>query len=174
MKEKVELSASLEDYLEAIARIAEINDHAHADEIAKRLNVTKPSVTVALRHLSKKGLIKYQRYMPITLTKKGKQISAEILAKHSVLRTFFTKVLTLDHLVADRIACKVEHSIDSQTIEKLRNYVDFITNCPSIDAEFIQKKITDNCSDELDQSRCLECINVASLRSAEEVSKDIK
>ena len=44
-----QLTESLEDYLEAIAELIEIEGHAHAKEIAAKLNVKMPSVTGA-RH----------------------------------------------------------------------------------------------------------------------------
>ena len=38
------LTASLEDYLEAIAELISCEGHAHTKEIAKKLNVKMPSV----------------------------------------------------------------------------------------------------------------------------------
>ena len=45
----LQLTESLEDYLEAIAELIEVEGHAHAKEIAAKLNVKMPSVTGALR-----------------------------------------------------------------------------------------------------------------------------
>jgi DtxR family Mn-dependent transcriptional regulator len=59
----VELSSSLEDYLEAIAELADSGGKAHCNDIAQRLNVKKPSVTTALQTLMEKGLIDYRPYM---------------------------------------------------------------------------------------------------------------
>ena len=55
MKEKTDLSASLEDYIEAIYHIIEEKLVARSKEIAARLGVSRASVTEALRALSKKG-----------------------------------------------------------------------------------------------------------------------
>ena len=51
-----QLTASLEDYLEAIAELTAVDGHAHAKEIAVRLNVKMPSVTGALRQLDQMGI----------------------------------------------------------------------------------------------------------------------
>ncbi|MBP5586310.1 MAG: hypothetical protein J6Y92_08165, partial [Lentisphaeria bacterium] len=48
-----QLTESLEDYLEAIAELIAVEGHAHAKEIAAKLNVKMPSVTGALRQLEK-------------------------------------------------------------------------------------------------------------------------
>ena len=60
MSAKIEISSSLEDYLEAIATIIETNGHAHAKDIAEMLDVTMPSVTNALQALSARGLVLYR------------------------------------------------------------------------------------------------------------------
>jgi DtxR family Mn-dependent transcriptional regulator len=54
-----ELSASMEDYLEAIYHIVTAKQAARAKDIAKRLDVNNSSVTGALRTLSEKGYINY-------------------------------------------------------------------------------------------------------------------
>ena len=61
-----EISSSLEDYLEIIAALIAENKHAHAKEIADRMQVKMPSVTNALQALSNRGLIKYQTHAPVT------------------------------------------------------------------------------------------------------------
>ena len=53
----MELSASLEDYIETIYHIVEEKQVARAKNIAKSMNVSRASVTEALRTLSSKGLI---------------------------------------------------------------------------------------------------------------------
>ena len=55
MTEPYQLSASLEDYLEAIYHIAAESHEARSKEIAARLEVTGASVTEALRLLARKG-----------------------------------------------------------------------------------------------------------------------
>ena len=54
---KVNLSASLEDYLEAIFNLARKTDVARSRDIAEKLDVSKSSVTGALRLLKKKALL---------------------------------------------------------------------------------------------------------------------
>ena len=55
-----DLSASLEDYLEAIFNIASQSKIARSKDIAKMLGVSKSSVTGALRALKEKGLANYE------------------------------------------------------------------------------------------------------------------
>ena len=43
------MSSNMEDYLETIALLIDEHGHAHARDVARRLNVKMPSVTCALR-----------------------------------------------------------------------------------------------------------------------------
>ena len=58
------LSASLEDYLEAIFHIVAEKKVARAKEIAEALQVSRPSVTGALHALAERGLVNYARSSP--------------------------------------------------------------------------------------------------------------
>ena len=69
MTESVQLSASLEDYIEAIYHIIGEKQVARGKDISSRLEVSGASVTEALRALAKKGLINYAPYEVITMTR---------------------------------------------------------------------------------------------------------
>ena len=72
---KEELSASIEDYLEAIGHLEKQNRVARVKDIAERLNVQMPSVTGALKVLRGKGLVNYERNSYITLTEDGLKVA---------------------------------------------------------------------------------------------------
>ena len=110
------LSASLEDYLEAIFHIVDEKQAARAKDIAQRLRVRASSVTGALQLLADKGLINYAPYDLITLTPKGKKLARDVILRHEALREFFTKVLAVDPDVAEEAACKMEHAIPPQIV----------------------------------------------------------
>ena len=86
------LSASLEDYLEAIFHIVARKHAAKAKDISRQLKVSSSSVTGALRSLADRDLINYAPYDIITLTKKGNQIARDVIRRHEALRNFFVKV----------------------------------------------------------------------------------
>ena len=151
------LTASLEDYLEAIAFLAEGKGHAHSNEIAERLGVKMPSVTVALRQLSERGLVCYERYMPITLTEAGEKAAATILRRHEALRKFFTGVLAIDEEEADRAACRVEHAVGEIITSRLIEFTDFIETCPRAGVEWI-RGFGDRCTDSRNEEKCHECL----------------
>ena len=122
-----ELSASLEDYLEAIFNIARDSNMARSKDIAESLGVAKSSVTGALRALKKKGLANYRPYDSVTLTDTGRVVAEEIVRKHDTLSLFFIDVLNVDEDMAQRAACSAEHALGSEIIGKLLCFVEFVT-----------------------------------------------
>ena len=112
------LSESLEDYLEAIAELIYENGHAHTKEIATMLNVKMPSVTGALRQLEQLGYIVYNIHYPVQLTPEGEAVAAKIIERHKVLKKFFSDILGLPYDKASITACRLEHAVDEETIER--------------------------------------------------------
>ena len=113
-----QLTESLEDYLEAIAELIAVEGHAHAKEIAAKLNVKMPSVTGALRQLEKMGCIHYNTHYPVQLTDKGREIAEDVIHHHGVLKKFFSEILGLPLEKASETACRLEHLIDCDTISR--------------------------------------------------------
>ena len=121
------LSASLEDYLEAILNLASESNFARSKDIAKSLGVSRASVTGALRVLKKKGLANYKPYDYVTLTKSGQVAAAEIARKHKILKSFFINVLGVEADIAQKAACKAEHELGPEIIAKLLCFIEFVT-----------------------------------------------
>ena len=119
MATTVDISSSLEDYLEAIAEIIEQKGHAHTKDIADRLKVKMPSVTNALQALSARGLINYQSHTPVELTTVGAETAAVIRHRHKVLKEFFSQVLELDAECSDSTACRIEHVIGETVLSRI-------------------------------------------------------
>jgi DtxR family Mn-dependent transcriptional regulator len=122
----VNLSASLEDYLEAIYNLANESNIARSKDIANLLGVSRASVTGALRVLKKKGMANYKPYDYVTLTESGQSAAAEIARKHDILKSFFIDVLGVEADVAQQAACKAEHSLGIGIISKLLCFIEFV------------------------------------------------
>lgn len=120
------LSASLEDYLEAILHVTSRSDVARSRDIAESLGVTKASVTGALKTLSGKQLVNYEPYGFVTLTKRGRAIAEKVAMKHDVIESFFTEILGVEADTAQEAACKVEHSLGADIMERLSVFMDFV------------------------------------------------
>lgn len=119
MRTSRELSASQEDYMEAIFHILDEKEAVLAKDIALRLNVSRPSVTGALRVLAGHGLVNHEPYGIITLTESGHKTAKDIVRRHSALRDFFVTILEVGEEEAESAACAVEHCLSKKIVDKL-------------------------------------------------------
>jgi DtxR family transcriptional regulator, Mn-dependent transcriptional regulator len=133
----MELSASLEDYIETIYHIVEEKQVARAKNIADQLGVSRASVTEALRALSSKGLINYAPYEVITMTESGREIAKDVIFRHNTLKNFFTQILTIDTQIAEEGACKIEHAAPPEVIRRMIDFMKFVESSPEVDKGFI-------------------------------------
>ena len=124
------VSASLEDYLEAIHHIVASNGAARAKDIALAMKVKNASVTQALRSLAEKKLVNYAPYEVITLTAQGQLIANDVIQRHEVLEKFLNQVLGVPHVEADENACLMEHSISRPILDRLIQFVEYFKTCP--------------------------------------------
>ena len=136
-KRKTRISATLEDYLEAILNQEEREGTARVRDIAASVSVHKSTVTAALHALSEKRLVNYVPYGPITLTESGRRIAERVKHDHDVIRTFLRDILLVDDEVAEENACRMEHAVDSALVERLTKFVEFIHDCPRAGEDWV-------------------------------------
>lgn len=112
---------SAEDYLEAILVIRERNGNARSIDVAHELNVSKPSVSVAMKKLKEKDLIEIDENGLITFSMEGDKLARKVYDKHKLL----TKVLVMIGLKDDEAAeeaCMIEHVISDKTYKCIDAY----------------------------------------------------
>ena len=119
MAEKI-LSSGLEDYLECIYNNIQNKGSVKAIDISRELNVSRASVTDALKRLANKGYISYERYGKINLLDTGIEKSQTVIEKHEILTTFFEKILKLSKEEATENACRIEHVITEKAFTQLK------------------------------------------------------
>jgi len=153
------LTASLEDYLEAIFHIIAEKQAVRPKDIAKRLKVSNSSVTGALRSLADKELINYAPYDVISLTHTGEIAAKDVIRRHEVLSDFFVKVLAVEERDADKAACQMEHSIPKIILERFIQFAEFIEVCPRGGSKWIAG-FGYHCDQGDTQENCEKCIAV--------------
>lgn len=125
---EIKITASLEDYLEALFEIFQEKQGVRAVDVAKRLNVKKSSVTEALKNLSSKGLVNYGKYDVISLTDEGKKIAMRVIEKHKIIFDFLKNVLGAEAKEASENACKIEHIISDEILNRLISFIQYCKN----------------------------------------------
>ena len=117
------MTASKEDYLEAILDCENEEGKARSIDIARTLHVSRPSVNKSLSVLKESGLIEHERYGVITLTKEGRMVASRVRDLHDTLKLFLTKVLGIPAEIAEEDACRMEHVISKETADSLKKYL---------------------------------------------------
>lgn len=124
------LSESLEDYLESILHITDENGVAWPRDIAKAMKVSNASVTGALRALAEHQLINYAPYVFVTLTPEGEKYAREIMSRHEQIRSFLCDFLGVEAVLANETACKMEHFLPTEIIQKFVRLAAFMKSSP--------------------------------------------
>lgn len=114
---------SMEMYLETVYILEKSYGHAHVSEVAERLDVSKPSVTKAMKQLKAQGLINKEPYGSITLTEKGNVISKKIHKNHKLITLFLEHSLKLEAYEAEKNACKIEHVLSNKMVIAIKEYL---------------------------------------------------
>lgn len=129
MKNAAPLTNSMEDYLEAISILSEKKKYVRVRDIAKHMKVKMPSVTGALKSLTKRSLVNHEKYEYVELTEQGMGIAQEVRRRHNTVLKFLTEVLNLDSETAERDACGIEHAVSATTLDRLLKMIECMEEC---------------------------------------------
>ena len=114
-----------EDYLEVLDVIISEKGYAKVKDVSRILGVGPPSVTEMFQKLGEIGYINYEKYSGVTLTSKGKKIAIKTRKKHETLKNFLL-IFGVSKKIANEDACRIEHVVNSETINRLTKFVDFV------------------------------------------------
>lgn len=112
-----------EDYLETILRIQNEKGQVRSVDIARKLTVSKPSVSRAMSILKNDGYIIFDENQRIILTEKGFEKASNIYARHKLLTAFLMKIAGVPEEQAEKNACRVEHFIDSDIVAGIESWM---------------------------------------------------
>ena len=125
----MKLSSKKEDYLETIYRLSGEIDSVGISDIARERGVTLPTVTAAVTGLKEEGYLKQREYGKITLTSSGKAKAIEIYEAHKTIKKFLQKILGLPENLAELEACKMEHGLSRETLNRLKHFIRTVASC---------------------------------------------
>ena len=128
------LTASMEDYLEMIYRLSRDTGFTRIHDLAAALNVQPPSATKMVQRLAELGVINYEKYGMIILNKKGEELGGALLERHRIIEDFL-RLLGITRGVLEETE-KIEHTISTETLNCLADFVAFCKNRPDVIQEF--------------------------------------
>lgn len=118
------ISHSATHYLFTITELHAKNGYARMIDVSKKLKITPWSCSTWVKALMKKWLIQEDENKFLWLTKKWQQIISQIMENREILFHFFSKSLWIQEDKALINACKIEHLIGIEVIQKLKKYKD--------------------------------------------------
>ncbi|MCI8437776.1 metal-dependent transcriptional regulator [Oscillospiraceae bacterium 44-5] len=112
---------SAEDYLEAILILRERQGMVRSIDVVHQLELTKPSVSVAMKRFRENGYIEMDADGYITLLPPGEEIAQRIYGRHKLL-TQFLILLGVSEETAAADACKMEHDLSEETYARIKEH----------------------------------------------------
>ena len=116
----MKLHTSGEDYLETILVLQKKSGMVRSVDVARHMEVSKPSVYHAMTTLREGGFLTMDSDYFLHLTDAGRKVAEQIFKKHR----FFTDRLIeagVDPVTAEKDACRMEHVISQESFERLRD-----------------------------------------------------
>src|ERR1700737_3586662 len=117
-------------YLEAIYYIRAEGEPVRSARLADWLSVSRPTVTVALRRMTRDGMVRLNPRKEIELTHRGDAAAAAIARRHRIVERWMTDVLGLDWVTADAEAERLEHAVSEVVEQKLYRALGNPKTCP--------------------------------------------
>ena len=116
----MKLHASGEDYLETILVLQKKLGMVRSVDVARHMEVSKPSVCHAVAILRDGGFLMMDEDHFLHLTDVGREVAVKIYERHC----FFTEQLIIaagvDPKTAEADACRIEHIISDESFSRLK------------------------------------------------------
>jgi DtxR family Mn-dependent transcriptional regulator len=123
-------SESVEEYVEGIFRLQREVDKVSNSEIATYMMVSAGSATAMVKRLAEMGLVHHVPYQGIRLTELGEKLAKQMTRAHRILENFLVHELGLPWNDVHELACKLEHYISDDIINRIDRKLGNPKFCP--------------------------------------------
>lgn len=123
-------SESVEEYLDGLFRLQREVSKVTNGEIATYMCVSAGSATAMIKKLADLGLVHHVPYQGIRLTDRGMKIAMQLARAHRVLKRYFVDELDMPWYDVHELACKLEHYIPQDVIERMYQRLGEPKYCP--------------------------------------------
>ncbi len=110
------MTLNFQDYVRGVYYLQQSRGSAKPTDLAKRLAVSKNTVSLMVQKLSDKGLLEYARYQDIGLTQKGRKLAKTLTYRHRLIEKFLADVLNVPADQVHMEACRLEHDFSEASI----------------------------------------------------------
>ena len=117
-------------YLEAIYYMWSEKEPLRSSRLADWLGVSRPTVAIGLRRMTRDGLVSMNGRKEIELTADGMRAAESIVRRHRIMERWLTDALGLDWVTADAEAARLEHAVSDVVERKLYEVLGRPKTCP--------------------------------------------
>ncbi len=110
-----------ENYLETILILGEGKKDVHSVDVARRLGVSKPTVTKGIKLLVQEGYVVMDG-MHLCLTESGEKRARAVYEKHLIITEFWVR-RGVPREAAERDACRMEHIVGDEVFAVMKESV---------------------------------------------------
>ena len=115
----MKIKESAEDYLECILILGKSSERVRSIDIVRKMKLSKPSVSVAMKKLRENGYINMDSEGRISLTEDGRAIAEKIYERHVFISSWLED-LGVDNEIALKDACRIEHVLSDETFDAIK------------------------------------------------------
>jgi DtxR family Mn-dependent transcriptional regulator len=115
-------SRTVENYLKTIylAQASRPPDElVPVGQLAAALRVVPGTATTMMKTLAESGLVQYEPYMGVRLTKAGEQLASLVLRRHRLIELFLVRVLGMSWAEVHDEAEQLEHAVSERLIDRI-------------------------------------------------------
>lgn len=141
------ISKALEEYVKTMYVLKKQVGEIRVTDIAEKMNCSKASVTKSLNSLKEKGLVNYEAYGKITLTKEADDIAQKALEAYDIVYLLFNKLLNMPDDKAKDEAEKVKKVLSDEALNSLAKYLHTTLGLVNLDCRY-----------DINQKKCRDCI----------------
>src|SRR6266566_4231410 len=117
-------------YLEAIYYMWSEREPLRSSRLADWLGVSRPTVAIGLRRMTRDGLVRMNGRKEIELTASGMTAAESIVRRHRIMERWLTDGLGLDWVTADTEAARLEHAVSEVVERRLYEVLGRPATCP--------------------------------------------
>lgn len=123
-------SQTEENYLKLLYVLTRKNKEVKISALGASLNVSLPTINSMMKNLSNQGLVHYEKYKPVSLTKKGTKEAALVLRKHRLVEMYLVNKMGFGWEEVHDIAEQIEHINSPAFFQRIDELLGFPSNDP--------------------------------------------
>lgn len=117
------MKESAENYLEMILELEKQAEKVRSVDVAKAMEVTKPSVSRAMGKLKDMGMVEIGEDNYIHLTTAGRKKAKAIAKRRETITKFLVMTTDVNEEIAKEDACKIGYFMSDDTFAGIKNFI---------------------------------------------------